>query len=99
MTKFHLFSRDSVRLDEDQEFNSVIYWRSPAQLKTAPTGPGGNIELPKYLFKLHETTPTGEVRKSYINSKEEKLIEQTQHSIHHVRRPRFARYQQLRESD
>ena len=27
--------------------------------KTEPTGPGGNIELPKYFFKLHETAPTG----------------------------------------
>ena len=26
---------------------------------TAPTGPGGHIELPKYLFKLHQTAPTG----------------------------------------
>ena len=29
------------------------------RLQTAPTGPGGNIELPNYLFKLHETAPTG----------------------------------------
>ena len=27
--------------------------------KTAPTGPGENIELPKYLFNLHQTAPTG----------------------------------------
>ena len=25
--------------------------------KTAPTGPGENIELPKYFLKLHETPP------------------------------------------
>ena len=27
--------------------------------KTEPTGPGENIELPKYFLKLHETEPTG----------------------------------------
>ena len=27
-------------------------------LQTAPTGPGENIELPKYLVNLHETSPT-----------------------------------------
>ena len=29
------------------------------RLQTAPTGPGENIELPKYFLKLHQTTPTG----------------------------------------
>ena len=27
--------------------------------ETAPTGPGKNIELPIYFFKLYETAPTG----------------------------------------
>ena len=30
------------------------------RLQTAPTGPGGNTELPKYFLKLHQTAPTGE---------------------------------------
>ena len=28
------------------------------RLKTAPTGSGGNIELPNYFLKPHETAPT-----------------------------------------
>ena len=47
MTKFHLFSQDSVRLGN----RTYRIW--------------GNIELPKYFIKLHETAPTGGVRKSY----------------------------------
>ena len=31
----------------------------PVRLETAPTGSGGNIELPDYFLKLHETAPTG----------------------------------------
>ena len=31
---------------------------NPVRLQTAPTGPGKNIKLPKYLFKLHQTSPT-----------------------------------------
>ena len=29
------------------------------RLETAPTRPGGNIELPNYFLKPHETAPTG----------------------------------------
>ena len=29
------------------------------RLQTEPTGPGENIELPKYFLKLHQTEPTG----------------------------------------
>ena len=29
------------------------------RFQTAPTGPGENIELPKYFIKLHQTEPTG----------------------------------------
>ena len=31
---------------------------NPVRLQTAPTGPGENIELPKYLVNLHDTSPT-----------------------------------------
>ena len=29
------------------------------RLQTAPTGPGEDMELPKYFIKLHETALTG----------------------------------------
>ena len=31
---------------------------------TEPTGPGGNIEGPKYFIKFHQTAPTSELRPS-----------------------------------
>ena len=36
------------------------------RLQTAPTGPRGNIELPIYFLKRHETAPTGERRCLFI---------------------------------
>ena len=29
------------------------------RFQTAPTGPGEDVELPKYFLKLHQTEPTG----------------------------------------
>ena len=34
----------------------------PGAVQTAPTGPGENIELPKYFLKLHVTSPTANVQ-------------------------------------
>ena len=38
-------------------FNSVISWRCPVRLRTAPTGHGENIALPNYVLKLHPSIP------------------------------------------
>ena len=41
------------------------FFGSPVRLQTEPTGPGKNIELPKYFLKLHATPPTVVLRRSY----------------------------------
>ena len=70
MTKFHLFSQDSVRLDEFSEFNSVIFiFPRPGRCGFL-TAPDMVIKLPKYLLKLHETAPTGECVSPMLISRE-----------------------------
>ena len=49
------------------------------RLKTAPTGPGENIELPIYFLKLHPTAPVPTRRASSINRDLERLINSKVH--------------------
>ena len=39
------------------------------RFQTAPTGPGENIELPKYFLKLHQTEPAGPGSEAVIFAK------------------------------
>ena len=45
-------------LDDFKTQRKITKLTPMVRLETAPTGPGENIKLPKYLLKLHETAPT-----------------------------------------